>query len=72
MLHIIVDDDQARLISQSAEEIEIRDRSGNHIGYVAHGFAEADIAVAKQRMASSEARYTTQQVLTFLGSLEPR
>ncbi len=72
MLHITVDDDQARIISQAAESVEIRDRSGRHLGYVAHGFTEEDIAVAKQRMTSGEARYTTQQVLDYLGSLEPR
>ena len=72
MLHITVDDDQARLSSQAAESVEIRDRSGKHLGYVAHGFTDEDIAVAKQRMTSDEARYTTQQVLGYLGSLEPR
>lgn len=72
MLHIIVDDDQARLISQAAESIEIRDRGGKHLGYVAHEFTDDDIAVAKQRMTSGEARYTTQQVLDYLGSLEPQ
>ena len=34
MSHIVVDDEQARIISESAESIEIRDRSGKHLGYV--------------------------------------
>ena len=70
MPHIVVDDDQAKMISQSTESIEIRDRSGKHLGYVAHGFTEEDIAIAKQRMASDEPRYPTEQVLDHLRSLE--
>ena len=72
MPHIIVDDEQAKIISESAESIEIRDRSGKHLGYVAHGFTDEDIAIAKERMASDEPRYTTQEVLDHLQSLEQR
>ncbi len=70
MPHIVVDDEQAKLISESRESIEIRDRTGKHLGYVAHGFTDADIAIAKRRMASSEPRYTTAEVLDHLRSLE--
>lgn len=72
MPHIVVNEDQARIISESSESIEIRDRSGKHLGYVAHGFNDEDIVIAKQRMASDEPRYTTQQVLDHLESLEQR
>ncbi len=72
MPHIVVDDEQAKIISESAESIEIRDRNGRHLGYVAHGFTEEDIAVAKQRMASDEPRYTTQQVLNHIQTLEQK
>lgn len=72
MPHIVVNDDQARIIAQSCESIEIRDRSGKHLGYVAQGFTEEDIAIAKQRLASDEPRYTTQQVLDHLQSLEQK
>jgi hypothetical protein len=72
MQHIVVDEHQAKLISEAAESIEIRDPRGRHLGYVAHGFTEEDIAVAKQRLASNERRYTTQEVLDRLRSLERR
>ena len=72
MPHIIVDDEQARIISESAENIEIRDRSGKHLGYVAHGFTDEDIAIARERMGSDEARYTTQEVLDHIQSLEQK
>jgi hypothetical protein len=70
MHHIIVDDQQAKLISESTESVEIRDPRGRHLGYVAHGFTDEDIAIAKDRLASAEPRYTTQEVLKHLQSLE--
>ena len=69
MSHITVDDAQARIIAESAGRIEIRDRSGRHLGYVAHEFTDEDIAIAKERIASAEPRYTTNQVLSRLESL---
>jgi hypothetical protein len=70
MPHIVVDDEQARIISESAGQIEIRDKDGKSLGYVAQGFTEDDIAIANQRKASKEPRYTTQEVLDHLQSLE--
>ncbi len=72
MPHIVVNDEQAKIISESAVSIEIRDRSGKHLGYVAHGFTDEDVAIAKQRMASDEPRYTTQEVLDHIQSLEQK
>jgi hypothetical protein len=70
MPHIVVDDEQAKVIAESTETIEIRDQQGKHLGYVAHGFSAEDIAIARRRMASDEPRYTTQQVQDHLRSLE--
>jgi hypothetical protein len=70
--HIIVDDQQAKLISEATESVEIRDSGGKHLGYVAHGFTDEDIAIAKQRLASDEPRHTTREVLDHLRSLEHR
>ncbi len=70
MPHIVVDDQQVKLISEATESVEIRDLRGEHVGYVAHGFTDEDIVIAKQRLASDEPRYTTQQVLDHLRSLE--
>jgi hypothetical protein len=70
MPHIIVDDEQAELIAKSANPLEIRDRQGRYLGYVAHGFSDEDFALAKKRLASDEPRLTTRQVLDHLRSLE--
>jgi hypothetical protein len=69
MTHIVVDDQQAKLIAECAESIEIRDRKGQHLGYVAHGFTDEDIAIAKLRASSGESRYTTKQVVDHLRSM---
>jgi hypothetical protein len=69
MTHIIVDDQQARLIAQTSEFIEIRDRAGQHLGYVAHSFSAEDIELAKKRAASSEPRFTTKQIISHLETL---
>jgi len=70
MPHIVVDDEQARIIAESAENIEIRDRSGKHLGYVTHGVTDEDIAIARERMVSDEPRYTTEEVLSHIQSLK--
>ena len=72
MHHIVVDDQQAKLIAEATESVEIRDPQGRHLGYVAHGFTDEDIALAKNRLASNGPRHTTQQVLDHLQSLECR
>jgi hypothetical protein len=69
MQHIVVDEQQARIISEATECVEIRDPQGRHLGYVAHGFTGEDITIAKQRLASDERRYTTPEVLDHLQSL---
>jgi hypothetical protein len=69
MHHIVVDDQQAKLISEATESIEIRDPRGRRLGYVAHGFTDEDIAIALDRHASNEQRHTTKEVLDHLQSL---
>ncbi len=72
MSQIIVDDEQAKLIAQSKEPVQVRDRSGRVLGYVSHGFTEEDIAEARRLAESSEPRYTTKEVLDYLRSLDHR
>jgi hypothetical protein len=70
MTQLVVDDAQAKLISESREGIEIRDRNGNHLGYVAQGFSDEDIVFAEKRASSAEHRYTTQEVISYLQALD--
>jgi hypothetical protein len=74
MQHIVVDDSQAKLITEATGTVEIRDARGKHLGYVlsAHVITNEDIAIAKERLASDAPRHTTQQVLDRLRSLEQK
>jgi hypothetical protein len=70
MIYIVVNDDQAKLISESPDGIEIRDSSGRHLGYVAHDFTDTDLALAKSRLASSQQRFETKAVIEQLRAME--
>lgn len=72
MPYIVLDDQQAQIVSETGGKVEVRDREGRHLGFVTHGFTEAEIQEAKQRAASDEPRYTTAEVLQYLESLESR
>ena len=72
MSRIVVSDDQARIICAATGIVEICDEQGNHLGYVAFGFNSQDVAIARQRLASKEPRYTTKEVLQHLTERERR
>jgi hypothetical protein len=70
MPSITLDDEQARIFSESGGSVEIRDRHGRRLGVVQQLFTADDIAEFTRRSASDEPRYTTEQVLDHLRSLE--
>ncbi len=70
MIHIVVDDQQAKLIAESQQYLEIRDRQGKHLGFVAHGFTDEDLAIAKERLASDKPRLSTKETMDRLNALE--
>ena len=71
MSHIVLDDQQAELITRTHEHIQVRDVKGNLLGYIEPlGFTAEEILEAKRRLKSDEPRFTTDQVLAHLESLE--
>ena len=70
MPHIILDEEQAKILSESTGEIEIRDAAGRHLGYAMHGFSAEDVVGAKQRADSTGPWHSTGDVLDRLRSLE--
>lgn len=68
---IVLDESQERLLLESHGKVELRGPSGNHLGYVSHGFTEEDIREALRRAGSDEPCHTTAEVLEHLRSLEP-
>ena len=71
MSHIVLDESQARIVAQAQGEIEVRDRNGKHLGYIAHGFTDEDIRVARERASSKTPRLSTAEVLCRLAPREP-
>jgi hypothetical protein len=77
MIRIVLDDKQAKAIADSRETVEVCDSDGKVLGVINRevlpfGFTEADIAEAKRNLAAPGPRYTTEQVLEHLRSLENR
>jgi hypothetical protein len=70
MVHLVLDDNQAELITRSGAAVEIRNRQGQRLGYFFPGFADEDVAVARQRLASDQPRYSFDEVQRRLDALE--
>ncbi len=70
MPHIVLNDDQARVVTAALQPVQIRDSKGNILGIIPPIWSEQDIADAKKRLASNEPRYSMQQVLDHLRTLE--
>jgi hypothetical protein len=68
--HITLNDEQARIVAESQRPVELRDSAGKLLAWVWPDVAPDDIAIAKQRLRSNQPRYTTQEVLDHLQSLE--
>jgi hypothetical protein len=72
MVCIVVNDDQAKLIRDAGEGVMLRDSQGQFLGFVQLGLTDEEFAEAKRVLASDSPRYTTDQVLAHLKSLEGR
>ena len=72
MAHIVVDVEQAKIITESLQGVEVRDPQGRSLGYVARPVTDDDIALALRRRDSDQPRYSTEHVLDRLRSLEQK
>ena len=70
MSQIIVSDDQVQTIHTATESVEIRDRHGNLVGYVARPPSADETAEATRRLESDGPWDTTKEVLDSLKSME--
>jgi hypothetical protein len=70
MLEITLTADQAKIVASALKPVLVRDERGNVLGRIQPVWTEQDIAEAKRALASDQPRYTTQQVLAHLRSLE--
>lgn len=72
MSHIVVNDEQAALITASNGTLQVRDSQGRLIGYVTPALTANERAELKARIAAGGPTYTTAEVLEHLRSLEQR
>jgi hypothetical protein len=66
MVHIVLNDEQARVVASALQPVQVRDSQGNVLGILPPIWTEEDIVEAKRILASSEPWYTTEQVLAHL------
>lgn len=71
MVQIVMTPEQANVLANANESVEIVDTRGNRLGFFfARQFSEQEIAIARQRAASDEPRHSTAQVFARLQSAE--
>lgn len=71
MTFIVLDEQQARILSDSRGVVGLRDKDGKYLGFAGRGFTDEDVEIARRRLASEGPRYTTAEVLDHLERLAP-
>jgi len=72
MPHIVLNEEQAKVVATALQPVQVQDAKGNHLGTIPPIWTEEDIAEAKRALESKGPWYTTEQVLAHLRSLEPK
>jgi len=70
MIQVVVTPDQAKLLSEAQECVEVVDVHGKRLGTVVRPPSDEDVRIAKERLKGNAKRYTTQEVVEHLRSLE--
>jgi hypothetical protein len=70
MTHIVLTDEQAKIVAASTKPVLVRDSKGNVLGFLSPAWTEDDIAEAKKRLSSDTPRLSTAEILAYLRSLE--
>lgn len=70
MAHIVLSEEQARVVMSALGPVEVRDPRGRVLGTLPPAWAEEEVAQAKRVLATNQRWHSTQDVLTHLRSLE--
>ena len=70
MVQVVATADQAKLLAESNGCVEIVDANGKRLGTLLRPPSDEDIQIAKDRFAGDGKRYTTDEVVARLRSLE--
>jgi hypothetical protein len=71
MIKIVLSAEQASLVCQAADAVEMLDPDGKCLGVFVQAFSAAEIETALKRRDSNQPRYTTAEVLSHLRAIEP-
>jgi hypothetical protein len=70
MEHIVLSEQQLSVVAHTKAPVAVHDESGKLRGYIAVVITEAELNAAKRALASKGPRYSTEEVLAKLRSLE--
>lgn len=69
MVELVLTDEQARLLTEARESVEVIDPQGNRLGFFARRFSDVDIEIARNRSNSGQSGTATSILLERLASL---
>ena len=69
MVELVVTAEQAKLLAEASDSVEIVDGKGNHLGFFARRFSDREVATASLRGAAAVPGRSTAEVLERLKSL---
>ncbi len=70
MVQVVATADQAKVLAESTDCVEIVDANGKRLGTVLRSPSDEDMRIAKGRNAGDGKRYTTEEVVSLLCSLD--
>jgi hypothetical protein len=71
MKHLILTEEQMKVLAEAQRQVEVRDSAGRLVGYLQFVmFTQAEIEEAKRRLNSPEPWYTGAQVQSRLQALQ--
>lgn len=70
MVELVLSAEQARLLAEARESVELVDAQGNRLGFFARRFSDVDIETARKRAAMNQPGRPTADVLQGLRALE--
>jgi hypothetical protein len=70
MVKVVATADQAKLLAESTDCVEIVDADGKRLGTLLRPPSDEDVQIARDRIAGDGKRYTTEEVVSRLRSLK--
>ncbi len=72
MVKLVVSAEQAKVLTEARESVEIFDAKGNRLGFFTQPFSDHEIELARGRAAAGQPGRSTADVLERLASLGER